>query len=329
MTSSRCEPFRVAVVQTSPVFLDRAATVEKACELIGEAGAAGAKLVAFPECFIPTYPLWVWFIRPVETRLLRDFYADLLDNAVSVPSEATDRLCAAARQAGTAVLIGMNEVNSEASASTLYNTVLCIGPEGEIVGRHRKLIPTVGERLVHGMGDGSSLGVFDLGIGRVSCLTCWENYMPLARHAMWAWGAEIHVAPTWDRGEPWISTLRHTAKEGRVYVMSCCSAVRRDDIPDRYSTLKEKFLPADVEWINPGHSAIVDPDGKFVAGPVEKEQRIIYGEIDPREVRGPRFQLDVGGHYSRPDIFQLTVNREVRPAISTVDGSEPLEGEEV
>jgi nitrilase len=152
--------------------------------------------------------------------------------------------------------------------------------------------------------------------------------MPLARHAMWAWGAEIHVAPTWDRGEPWISTLRHTAKEGRVYVIGCCSAVHRDDIPDRFSPLKEKSLPTDVEWLNPGHSAIVDPDGKFVAGPVEKVQTIVYGEIDPREVRGPRFQLDVAGHYSRPDIFQLTVNRAARPVISTVDESGPFEDEE-
>ena len=140
--------------------------------------------------------------------------------------------------------------------------------------------------------------------------------MPLARHAMWAWGAQIHIAPTWDRGEPWISTLRHTAKEGRVYVISCCSAVHVDDIPDRYSF--KEALPDGMEWVNPGDSAIVDPDGKFVAGPANEEKTILYGEIDPRNFRGPRFQLDVAGHYGRPDIFELTVNRTERPAVNTI-----------
>jgi nitrilase len=168
------------------------------------------------------------------------------------------------------------------------------------------------------MGDGSTLGVYDLEFGRLSCLMCWENYMPLARYAMWAWGAQIHVAPTWDRGEPWISTLRHTAKEGRVYVIGCCSAMRRDDIPDRCA-FKQEYLPADLEWINPGLSAIIDPDGKFLAGPVEKEETILYAEVDPREMLGPRFQLDVAGHYSRPDIFQLVVDREERPMIQTLE----------
>jgi nitrilase len=134
---------------------------------------------------------------------------------------------------------------------------------------------------------------------------------------MWAWGAQIHLAPTWDRGEPWLSTLRHTAKEGRVYVLGCCSAMHRDDIPDRYS-FKES-IPPDVEWVNPGDSVIVNPDGKVLAGPVRNEETILYAEIDPRELRGPRFQLDVAGHYGRPDIFQLTVDRRERPAIRTLD----------
>jgi nitrilase len=314
MSSTRNEHFRVAAVQATPVFLDREATVDKACALIAEASGAGAKLVVFPECFIPTYPLWVWFIPPVETRALRELYTELLDNAVTIPSGATDRLCAAAQEANVSVVMGMNELNAEASGTTLYNTALCIDPHGEIVGAHRKLVPTVGEKLVHGMGDGSTLGVYDLPIGRLSCLTCWENYLPLARHAMWAWGSQIHVAPTWDRGEPWISTLRHTAKEGRVYVIGCCSVIHRDDIPDRFH-FKEQYLPADIEWLNPGHSVIVDPDGKPIAGPVEKEETIVYGEIDPRELRGPRFQLDVAGHYGRPDIFQLIVDRRPRPMV--------------
>jgi nitrilase len=326
MTSPSHNPFLVAAVQAAPVFLDREATVDKACRLIAEAGAAGAKLVVFPECFIPTYPVWVWFIPPANTRALRDLYTELLDNSVSVPGEATDRLCAAARDAGVAVTIGMNERNSEASGSTLFNSTLCIGPDGTILGKRRKLMPTVGERMVHGVGDGSTLDVYDLEFGRLSCLICWENYMPLARYAMWAWGAQIHVAPTWDRGEPWTSTLRHTAKEGRVYVIGCCSAMRSDDIPDRYD-FKEKFLPADLEWLNPGGSMIVDPDGKFVVEPVFNEETILYGEIDPRELLGPRFQLDVAGHYGRPDIFELTVNREERPMVETIE-NRPVSDEE-
>ncbi len=325
MTSPDSTPFAVAAVQAAPVFLDRDATVEKARDLIAEAGASKVRLAVFPECFIPTYPLWVWFIPPKDTRALRELYAELVENAVTIPSETTDQLCRAARAAGINVVIGMNERNAEASGSTLYNTTLCIDAKGNIVGKRRKLMPTAGERLVHGLGDGSTLDVFDLDIGRTSCLMCWENYMPLARYAMWAWGAQIHVAPTWDCGEPWISTLRHTAKEGRAYVIGCGSVIRRDDVPDRLS-FKAKFLPADLEWLNPGDTTIVNPDGKIIAGPLQREEAILYAEIDPRELRGPRFQLDVAGHYGRPDIFDLRVNRAARPMIQTVD--EPAAREE-
>lgn len=144
--------------------------------------------------------------------------------------------------------------------------------------------------------------------------------MPLARYAMYAWGVQIYVAPTWDRGEPWISTLRHIAKEGRVYVLGCCSAMRRSDVPDRY-TFKEKFLP-DSEWINPGDSTIIDPDGKFLVEPVKHREEILYAEVDPRQLRGPRWQLDVAGHYGRPDVFELTVRRGARPMIRVEDGTD-------
>jgi nitrilase len=317
MTTSGNEPFVVAAAQATPIFLNRDASIDKACKLIAEAGAAGAELVLFPECFIPTYPLWVWFIRPAETRALRELYSELLENAVEIPSEPVDRLREAAREAGLVVAIGVNERNIESSGATLFNSTLVIGSDGEILGKRRKLMPTVGERIVHGQGDGSTLDVFETEFGRLSCLTCWENYMPLARYAMWAWGAQIHLAPTWDRGEPWLSTLRHTAKEGRVYVLGCCSAMHRDDIPDGYS-FKES-IPPDVEWVNPGDSVIINPDGKVLAGPVRNEETILYAEIDPRELRGPRFQLDVAGHYGRPDIFQLTVDRRERPAIQTLE----------
>lgn len=150
--------------------------------------------------------------------------------------------------------------------------------------------------------------------------------MPLARYALYAWGAQIHVAPTWDRDEPWLSTLRHIGKEGRVYVIGCCSAVHRDQIPDELA-FKRDYLPESVEWINPGGSAVVDPDGKWVVEPVFERQEILYAEIDPEKMKGPRFQLDVAGHYGRPDIFQLAVNRQHQPMIQEVEKveSEPQE----
>jgi nitrilase len=314
--------FRVAAVQATPVFLDRAATVEKACRLVAEAGGAGARLALFPEAFVPTYPLWVWQVPAGDSATLRELYAELLAQAVTVPGPDTERLAAAARAAGVAVAIGVNERNVEASGGSLYNTLLLFDQQGRLRGRHRKLVPTAGERLVHAPGDGSTLAVHDLGWARVSGLVCWENYMPLARYALYAWGTELHLAPTWDRGEPWLSTLRHIAKEGRVYVLGSCSVVRRADVPDRFP-FKERYLAAAGEWLNPGDSAIVSPDGKLLAGPVREQETILYAEVDPRQVRGPRYQLDVAGHYARPDVFELRVRRSPRPLVVELPAEEP------
>ncbi|UCD25856.1 MAG: carbon-nitrogen hydrolase family protein [Gemmatimonadota bacterium] len=316
MTST---PFTIAAVQAAPVFLNREATVQKACGLITQAAEGGAKLAVFPEAFIPAFPLWIWYIPPGKTHELRELYSELLANAISVPSEETDRLCLAAKEAEISVAIGINERNADASGTTLYDTILYIGADGRVLGKHRKLVPTTAERIVWGQGDGSTLTVVDLPIGRLGGLLCWENYMPLARYSMWAWGTQIFAAPTWDRGEPWISTMRHTAKEGRVYLVSCCSAMRTADIPDRYG-FKHKYLSDAGEWLNPGLSLIVDPDGKVLAGPAENEETILYAEVEPEKLTGPRFQLDTAGHYARPDVFSLTVNRQERPMISTVEG---------
>jgi nitrilase len=310
--------FKIAAVQACPVYLDLNATIDKACSLIRQAGHEGAALAAFPEAFVPGYPVWVWFIPPGHTAPIRELYARLVENSVTVPSEATDRLCAAAREAGVAVTIGINERNAETSGSTLYNTLLYISAEGTILGKHRKLIPTAGERLVWGQGDGSDLRVYDFPFGKVGGLLCWENYMPLARYAMTAWGTEVLVAPTWDRGEPWLSTMRHSAKEGRCFVIGCCSAMRKDDIPDSLS-FKEEYLQSIEDWVNPGLSVIVDPDGKIVAGPAEKEETILYAEVRRDQITGPRFQLDTVGHYARPDVFELRVHRTPRPMITEVE----------
>jgi nitrilase len=317
MSTPPPSPFLVAAVQAAPVFLDRAATLEKACALIAEAGRAGARLAVFPEGFLPTYPLWAWFIPPYRTPDLRALYAELLDNAIEVPSPEADTLCRAAADAGVNVVMGVNERNAEASGTTLYNALLFIGADGRLLGTHRKLVPTVAERLVHAQGDGSTLRVYDTDVGKLAGLVCWENYMPLARYALYAWGAQLYVAPTWDRGEPWTSTLRHIAKEGRVYVIGCCTPMRRADIPDRYAFKQD--LP-DAEWLNPGESCIVDPDGKFLVEPVREREAILYAEVNPAALRGPRFQLDVAGHYGRPDVFELTVHRYARAMVRVHDG---------
>jgi len=326
-TGRYADPFTLAAVQASPVLLDREATVRKACALIDEAGRAGADLALFPEAYVPGYPLWVWYVPPGQTRDLRSLYAELLEQAVRVPDGATDQLCTAAKEAGVAVVIGINEVNTEGSGSSLYNTILYIGSDGRIVGKHRKLVPTAAERMIWAAGDGSDLETYATKFGRLSGLICWENYMPLARYALYAWGTEVYVAPTWDRGEPWLSTLRHIAKEGRCYVVGCCSAIHRDDIPDRLE-FKAKYLPDEVSWINPGHSVIVDPDGRMIAGPVAEREEIIYARCTRATITGPRWQLDVAGHYGRPDIFELIVHRRPRHFLrvqedSTADTAPP------
>lgn len=298
------QPFLVSAVQLSPAFLDRDATVERACQAIAEAGARGARLVVFPEAFVPGYPLWIWYVASGQTHELRALYAELPDQSVTIPCAAVARLCDAARDAGAYVAIGVNERNAEASGTSLYNSLLFIGADGRVLGVHRKLVPTAGERLVHAQGDGSSLTAYETSLGRLAGLICWENYMPLARQALYDSGVHLYVAPTWDRGEPWLSTLRHIAKEGRVYVIGCCSAMRPADVPDRLG-FKASVPVSANGWINPGDSAIVDPDGKVLAGPLHEAQGLVFAEVDPQRIVGPRWQLDVAGHYARPDVLGL------------------------
>jgi nitrilase len=312
--------FKIAVVQAAPVVLNREATVSKACELIAEAGRSGARLVVFPEAFIPTYPDWVWRIPPGQHQVLADMYAELLEQSVEIPSPVTENLSQAARQEGVYVAMGLNERNAQASNASLYNTLLYISPEGDLLGKHRKLVPTAPERMVWAQGDGSTLEVYDTSLGKLGGLICWENYMPLARYSLYAWGVQIYLAPTWDNGEPWLSTLRHIAKEGRAYVIGCSIAMRKQDIPDRFE-FKAKYYSEVGEWINKGDSAVVSPDGKFVAGPLNAEEGILYAELDLRQMRGSKWNLDVAGHYARPDVFRLTVSKEDRPMIAVAQTS--------
>jgi nitrilase len=311
-------PFKIAAVQAAPVFLNRDATVEKACKMIGEAGRENARLIVFPESFIPAYPDWVWAVPAGRERILNQLYADFLANAVEIPSAVTERLGQTAKEAGAYVAMGVAERNMEASGATLYNTLIYFDPQGNILGKHRKLVPTGGERLVWAQGDGSTLQAYDTPLGKIGGLICWENYMPLARYAMYAWGTQIYIAATWDRGEPWLSTLRHIAKEGRVYVIGCCIAMRQADIPDRFE-YKAKFYNSEREWINVGDSAIVNPDGDFIAGPVSMKEEILYAEVDPQQMRGPKWMLDVAGHYARPDVFELIIHQDAHPMIQVIE----------
>ncbi|HEV8321233.1 MAG TPA: carbon-nitrogen hydrolase family protein [Myxococcota bacterium] len=304
----------LGAAQATPVFMDRAATLDKACALVAEAGRAGARLCAFPEAFIPGYPLWVWALPAGELREWAALHGELVAAAVAVPGPETEALGRAARAAGVNVVLGLNEVETAGSGGTLYNTVVTISAGGELLGRHRKLVPTAGERLVWAQGDGSTLQVHDTDVGKVGALICWENYMPLARYALYAWGTEVYVAATWDRGEPWLSTLRHIAKEGRCFVVGACSAMRLADVPDRFA-FKARLKANDEGWINVGDSAVVAPSGEIVAGPSRQKEELVLAEVDLRDAAGLNWNLDVAGHYARPDVFELTVRRGARPLV--------------
>ena len=300
----------IGAVQTAPVFLDRQATVDKACALVDKARADGAGLVVFPETFVPAYPDWVWRCRPWDDGEA-DWYARLFDQAVDVPGPATEALGEAARAARAYVSIGVNERDG----TTLYNSQLYFGPDGTLLGKHRKLMPTGGERLVWGMGDGSTLLVLDTPFGRLGGLTCWENYMPLARAAMYAQGIDIWLAPTWDNSDVWIPTLRHIAKEGRVFVVGVNFCIRGSDVPADIPG-RDAIYAGDDDWLSRGNTAIVGPEGEILAGPLVEQDGIVLAEIDVARARKSRRQFDPTGHYARPDVFVLTVDTRPKPAVT-------------
>ena len=299
----------VAAVQATPVFLDRDATVEKCTALVKEAAGNGARLMVFPETFVPTYPDWVWRVAAWDGPS-QELFGRLREQAVEVPSPATKALGAAAKRAKAYVSVGVNELDG----STLFNTQLMFAPDGSVIGRHRKLMPTGGERLVWGMGDGSTLEVYDTPYGKIGGLICWENYMPLARYAMYAKGVDIWTAPTWDNGDNWVSTLRHIAREGRVYVIGVGTLLRGSDVPQ--DVPGRELWGGEEDWANDGHSAIVDPDGALLAGPLVGEEGILYAEVDAAHARAERVKFDPVGHYARPDVFQLSVDERAKPSVA-------------
>jgi nitrilase len=299
---------RAAAVQAAPVLLDRDATIEKAVRLTKEATANGAGLVVFPEAFVPGYPDWLWRTKPWSDGA---WYERLFDQALQVPGPTTDALGEAAREGSTHLAIGVNERDG----GTLYNTLLFFGADGSLLGKHRKLIATGAERLVWGQGDGSGLLVFDTPFGGLGGLTCWENYMPLARMALYAQGVDVYLAPTWDNSEMWVPTLRHIAKEGRVHVIGVTFCMRGSDVP-RSLPGAEEIYGGDDDWLAQGNTTICGPDGDILAVPLEGAEVILYAEIDADVARKARRQFDPVGHYSRPEILRLVVDRDVkRPAV--------------
>ena len=306
------EPVKVAAVQAAPVLLDRDETIGKVVALTEKAAAEGARLVAFPEAFVPGYPDWVWRTRPWDADATA-LYDRLFDQAVIVGSPATEVLADTARRLGIWLSVGVNERDDK--DSTIYNTLLHFAPDGSLAARHRKLMPTGGERLVWGMGDGSTLKVLDTGFGRLGGLICWENYMPLARAALYAQGIDVYLAPTWDNSEVWVPTLRHIAKEGRTYVVGVTSCLRAADLPADLPGRAALYGDAD-DWLSRGNSAIIDPEGEILAGPLIGEEGVLYAEIDAGRARSGRQQFDPVGHYSRPDIFRLCVDTSPRPAVT-------------
>jgi nitrilase len=311
---------KAAVVQASPVLFNREATVEKAVHLISEAAEDGSKLILFPEAFIPAYPRGLSFgtvvgTRKPEGRLTWERY---WANSVDVPGPVTERLGEAAREVGAHLAIGVIERDSEYSRGTLYCTLLYFGPDGRLLGKHRKIMPTGAERLIWGAGDGSTLTAIKTDIGVIGGLICWENYMPLARVSMYGKGVEIYLAPTADARERWQSTLRHIALEGRCFVLGCNQYVTKSMYPADLEGIED--LAEMPEEICRGGSVVVSPLGRVLAGPLYDGEGILYAELDLAEVVRSRFDFDAVGHYSRPDIFQLQVDERPQPAVQYSEG---------
>jgi nitrilase len=307
---------RIAIIQRPPVFLDRAATLNAAVAAIDEAAQGGAQLIVFPETFVPGYPAWMWRLRPgTDMGLTEKIHARLCAHAVNLQADHLAPLRQAAKAHAVTVVCGLNEIDAEFSGSTLYNTVVVLGPDGALLNRHRKLMPTNPERMVWGCGDASGLKVVDTPVGRVGTLICWESYMPLVRYALYAQGVDLYITPTYDSGDRAVATMQHIAREGGCWVVSCGCAFQGRDVPDHVPGRNDLFRDAD-EWVNPGDSVVVAPGGKIVAGPLHQERGILYAEIDLVRVGMARRSLDVVGHYARPDLFQLEVNNKAqRPVV--------------
>lgn len=305
---------RVAVVQTGSVPFDTAATTRRICDLLEDAALAGAELAVFPEAALGTYPKGLTFGAPVgrRTDAGRDEYQRYFDGAVALDGPELEQVAEAARRTGVFTVLGI----IERLGQTLYCTAVHIDAERGIVGHHRKLMPTGSERLIWGFGDGSTLPVHDSPAGRVGSVICWENYMPLLRQAMYAQGVEVYCAPTVDDRDTWQHTMAHIAMEGRCFVLAACQAIRAEDYGDDYASTLE---PNDAGWLIRGGSAIYGPSGELLAGPVYDEEAILTADIDVSARSRTTFDFDAVGHYSRPDVFRLSVDTRPKPSVEFTD----------
>jgi len=314
--SSLSPQVKVAVVQAAPVLFNREATVAKVCRLVQEVAARKPGLVLFPEAFIPAYPRGLSFGSVVGNRTPagRRTWERYWGNSIEVPGPDTEILGAAAREAQIYLAIGVIERDSQFSHGTLYCTLLYFGPDGQLLGKHRKLKPTAGERLIWGEGDGSTLPVFSTPFGKLGGLICWENYMPLARTAMYGKGVEIYLAPTADARDSWQATLRHIACEGRCFVLGCNQFVTKEMYPPDLEGIED--LAGHPEILCRGGSTIISPLGEVLAGPLYGEEGILFADLDLGEVARGKIDFDAVGHYARPDVFQLIVNERPAPPVS-------------
>jgi len=309
---------KVAVVQASPVVFDRERTLEKLSTLAREAAQQGARLVLFPEAFVSAYPRGLDFGAVVGSRTEagREDFRRYWESSVDVPGPAVDHLSRIARSNNIYLAVGV----IERDAGTLYCTVLFFAPDGNFLGKHRKVMPTAAERLVWGCGDGSTLPVFATPLGKLGAVICWENYMPLLRTTMYSKGIEIYCAPTADARDSWLATVRHIAVEGRCFVLSCNQFQRGSDFPADYHASSGSD-PDTV--ICRGGSCIVDPFGNFLAGPNIEGEAILTAEIDLGQIVRGKYDLDVVGHYSRPDIFHLHVDESPKRAVTVTNELSP------
>ena len=307
---NRKRTVRVAAVQAAPVYLNLDGSLEKAIRLIGQASAQGARLVALGETWLPGYPAWLdtcrdaalWNHPPAKKA-----HARLRENSITVPGPETARLGQAARELGVVLVIGVHErVKGAPGHGTLYNTQIIFGADGAILSRHRKLVPTHGERLVWGSGDGGGLEAVPTSCGRVGTLICWEHWMPLARQAVHQSGEEIHVAAWPTVREMYQIASRHYAFEGRCFVLAVGQLIRAGDLP------ADLELPADLQrqpdaLVARGGSCIIGPDGALLAGPVFDREEILVADLDLDRIAEESLALDVTGHYNRPDLFDFKV----------------------
>ena len=305
---------KIAIIQNPPVYLDKEKTIALAVQYVEEAVTNGASLVVFPEAYISGYPTWVWRLRPGgDMGLSSEIHELMLKSSVDVSSDDLKPLLESAQKNNVTIVMGMNEIDSEFSGTTLFNTVVVIGADGTILNRHRKLMPTNPERMVWGAGDASGLRVVDTPVGRIGTLICWENYMPLARFALYAQNLEILIAPTWDVGEVWQASMRHIAREGGCWVLTTATALETSDMPSDFPE-RDTVFPKE-EWINGGGAMVVNPSGTIVEGPLMEKKEILYTEVDTEASQKARRSLDVAGHYSRADIFSLGVDTDQKPPV--------------